>query len=63
MEGLILAAGCSSRFNSMDNSFKKYFLNLNNSNILSYIIAGMIKSGIRKINIVVSKISNKSKLM
>ncbi len=44
MEGLILAAGCSSRFNSMDNSFKKYLLKLNNSNILSYIIAGMIKA-------------------
>ncbi len=63
MEGLILAAGCSSRFNSMNNSFKKYLLKLNNSNILSYIIAGMIKAGIRKINIVTRKISNKSKFI
>jgi len=61
MEGLILAAGCSSRFNSMDNAFKKYLLKVNNSNILSYIITGMIKTGIRKINIVASKILNKSK--
>ena len=59
MEGLILAAGYSSRFNSMKYSFKKYLLKLNKSNILSYIIAGMIKTGIKKINIVVSKISNK----
>ncbi len=61
MEGLILAAGCSSRFNSMDNAFKKYLLKVNNSNILSYIITGMIKTGISKINIIASKISNKSK--
>ena len=61
MEGLILAAGCSSRFNSMDNAFKKYFLKVNNSNILSYIITGMIKTGISKITIIASKISNKSK--
>ncbi len=61
IEGLILAAGCSSRFNSLDNAFKKYFLKVNNSNILSYIIGGMIKTGISKINIIASKISNKSK--
>ena len=61
MEGLILAAGCSSRFNSMDNAFKKYLLKVNNSNILSYIITGMIKTGISKITIIASKISNKSK--
>lgn len=60
MDGLILAAGYSSRFNSMNKAFKKYFLKLNNSNILSYIIAGMIKTGIKKINIVTNKISNKS---
>ncbi len=60
MDGLILAAGYSTRFNSMNSFFKKYFLKLNNSNILSYIIAGMIKTGIKKINIVTSKISNKS---
>ena len=61
IEGLILAAGCSNRFNLMDNTFKKYFLKVNNSNILSYIIGGMIKTGIRKITIIASKISNKSK--
>jgi len=61
IEGLILAAGFSNRFNSMDNAFKKYLLKVNNSNILSYIIGGMIKTGIRKINIIASKISNKSK--
>jgi len=61
IEGLILAAGFSNRFNSMDNAFKKYFLEVNNSNILSYIIGGMIKTGISKINIIASKISNKSK--
>ncbi|TET01929.1 MAG: hypothetical protein E3J90_02975 [Promethearchaeota archaeon] len=61
MDGLILAAGCSSRFNSMDNAFKKYLLKVNNSNILSYIITGMIKTGISKITIIASKISNKSK--
>ncbi|MCK4282029.1 MAG: hypothetical protein KAX10_07935, partial [Candidatus Lokiarchaeota archaeon] len=60
MDGLILAAGYSSRFNSMNKAFKKYFLKLNNSNILSYIITGMIKTGIKKINIVTNKISNKS---
>jgi len=61
IEGLILAAGFSNRFNSMDNAFKKYLLKVNNSNILSYIIGGMIKTGIRKINIIASKISNKTK--
>lgn len=34
-------------------------MRLNNSNILGYIIAGMIEAGIRKIKIVASKISNK----
>ncbi|UCD00920.1 MAG: NTP transferase domain-containing protein [Promethearchaeota archaeon] len=59
LEGLILAAGYSSRFNFMDSRFKKYFLKLNNSNILGYVIAGMIKTGIKKIKIVTSKIFNK----
>ncbi|MBA7659301.1 Bifunctional IPC transferase and DIPP synthase [subsurface metagenome] len=45
----------------MDRRFKKYFLKLNNSNILGYIIAGMIKAGIREIKIVTSKIYNKMK--
>ncbi len=60
-QGLILAAGHSSRFNFVDRRFKKYFLKLNNSNILGYIIAGMIKAGIREIKIVTSKIYNKMK--
>ena len=58
VEGLILAAGHSSRFNFGDNRFKKYFLQLNNSNILGYIIAGMVKAGIRKVKIVTSNIIN-----
>ena len=61
LEGLILAAGESSRFNFIDSRFKKYFLKLNNSNILGYIIAGMIKTGIIKIKIVTSKTFNKLK--
>jgi choline kinase len=43
----------------MDSRFKKYFLKLNNSNILGYIIAGMNKTGIKKIKIVTSEIFNK----
>ncbi|MFX1499658.1 MAG: NTP transferase domain-containing protein [Promethearchaeota archaeon] len=61
IEGLILAAGYSSRFNFSDSRLKKYFLKLNNSNILGYIISGMIKAGIMKITLVTSKIFNKSK--
>lgn len=55
-EGLILAAGHSSRFKFIDKRFKKHFLKLHNSNILGYIIAGMIETGITKIKIVTSKI-------
>jgi len=61
LEGLILAAGYSSRFEFKDNRFKKYFLKLNDSNILGYIIAGMNKTGIKKIKIVTSEIFNKLK--
>jgi len=61
LEGLILAAGYSSRFEFKDNRFKKYFLKLNDSNILGYIIAGMSKTGIKKIKIVTSEIFNKLK--
>jgi len=61
VEGLILAAGYSTRFKLFGGSFKKYLLKLNNSNILGYIITGMVNAGIRKINIIASKISNKSK--
>ena len=60
-EGLILAAGNSSRFKFMDSRFKKYFLKLHDSNILGYIIAGMIETGITKIKIVTSRISNNLK--
>lgn len=60
-EGLILAAGYSTRFKLFGSNFKKYLLKLNNSNILGYIITGMVKAGIRKINIIASNISNKSK--
>ncbi len=45
----------------MDKRFKKYFLSLKNSSILGYIIAGMIKAGIREIKIVTSKIYDKMK--
>jgi len=61
LQGLILAAGRSSRFNFMDRRFKKYFLKLKDSSILGYIIFGMIKAGIREIKIVTSKIYNKMK--
>ncbi len=61
VEGLILAAGYSTRFKLFGSDFKKYLLKLNNSNILGYIITGMIKAGIQKINIIASKISNNSK--
>lgn len=61
LEGLILAAGASSRFNFLNSGFKKYFLKLNNSNILGYIIAGMIETGITKVKIVTSKIFSKLK--
>ncbi|MFW9866858.1 MAG: NTP transferase domain-containing protein [Candidatus Thorarchaeota archaeon] len=61
LEGLILAAGSSSRFNFNNSRFKKYFLAFNNSNILGYIITGMIKTGITKIKLVTSRIINKLK--
>jgi len=61
LEGLILAAGDSSRFKFIDSRFKKYFLKLNNSNILGYIVAGMTKTGIKKITVVTSGIFNKLK--
>lgn len=60
-EGLILAAGNSSRFKSFDGKFKKSFLGLRNSNILGFILAGMIETGITNIKIVTSKIYSKSK--
>ena len=53
LESIILAAGYSSRFNFDDDSYKKYLLPFERSNILNYVIAGMIVAGIHKINIVV----------
>ncbi|MFX0137956.1 MAG: NTP transferase domain-containing protein [Candidatus Hodarchaeota archaeon] len=61
IEGLVLAAGKSSRFNFKNNVFKKYFLKLNNSNLLCYILVGMIRAGIKKITIVSSKILMRKK--
>lgn len=53
LESIILAAGYSSRFNFDDDSYKKFLLPFERSNILNYIIAGMIVAGVHKINIVV----------
>jgi len=53
IESIILAAGYSSRFNFDDESYKKYLLPFERSNIINYIIAAMVKAGISKINIVV----------
>lgn len=53
LESIILAAGYSSRFNFDDDSYKKFLLPFERSNILNYVIAGMIVAGIRKINLVV----------
>ena len=60
-EGLILAAGNSSRFKFMDGRVKKYFLKLCNSNILGYIVSGMIETGMSKIKIVTSRIINNNR--
>ncbi len=53
MESIILAAGYSSRFNFENNSYQKFFLPFERSNILNYVIVGMLKAGIEKINIVI----------
>ncbi|MFX0186736.1 MAG: NTP transferase domain-containing protein [Candidatus Hodarchaeota archaeon] len=53
VESIILAAGCASRFDFRDSSYKKYLLPFARSNILNYIIVGMIKAGIKKINLIV----------
>lgn len=52
IEGLILAAGRSSRFHQLELSFSKCLLPLKDSNILNYIISGMVKARIYQINIV-----------
>jgi choline kinase len=55
IEGVILAAGYSSRFNFDDCTFKKFLLPLKKTIILNYVIAGMYSAGIRKINIIVDE--------
>jgi len=54
-ESIILAAGYSSRFNFKEKTFKKFLLPLKRSIILNYVIGGMVKAGINKINIVIDK--------
>ena len=60
IEGVILAAGYSSRFNFEDCSFKKFFLPLKKTIILNYVIAGMYYAGVRRINIIVDENVDKS---
>jgi len=60
IEGVILAAGYSSRFNFDDCSFKKFFLPLKKTIILNYVIAGMYSAGIRRINIIIDENVDKS---
>lgn len=55
MESIILAAGFASRFNFDNSSIKKYLLPFERSTILNYIIVGMIKAGITKINFIVDE--------
>jgi CDP-L-myo-inositol myo-inositolphosphotransferase len=62
LESIILAAGYCSRFNFDDNSYKKYMLPLERSNILNYIIIAMHKAGVKKINIIVDQIADTSYL-
>jgi choline kinase len=63
VEGVILAAGYSSRFNFDDSTFKKFLLPLKKTIILNYVIAGMYSAGIRKINIIVDENIDKSNLI
>jgi CDP-L-myo-inositol myo-inositolphosphotransferase len=60
LESVILAAGYSSRFNFKDNSYRKYLLPFERSNILNYVIVGMIKAGSSRINIVIDNKTEKS---
>lgn len=62
LESIILAAGYCSRFDFKDNSYKKYMLPFERSNILNYIIVAMDKAGIKKINIVVDNSVDISKI-
>ncbi len=63
MEGIILAAGFSSRFNFDDHSFKKFLLPLKKTIILNYVITAMYHAGIRTINIIVDEMVDKSNLI
>ena len=63
LEGVILAAGFSSRFKFEDSSFKKFLLPLKKTIILNYVIAGMYSANIRKINIVVDDMIDKTQLI
>ncbi len=63
MECVILAAGYSSRFKSPDVTFKKCMLPFKASNILNYIILALIKSGIRKVNIILDDKTDKNKII
>ncbi|MHA1689474.1 MAG: NTP transferase domain-containing protein [Promethearchaeota archaeon] len=61
IEGLILAAGKSTRFNFKNKHYKKYFLPLNNVSLLTYIISAMHDAGINRIHVVASRILNKKR--
>jgi len=61
LESIILAAGFSSRFNE-DSSFRKYLLPFERSNILNYVILGMTKAGISRINIIIDDKTEKSQI-
>jgi len=63
LESVILAAGYSSRFNFEDNSYRKYLLPFERSNILNYVILSMFKAGISRINIVIDDKTEKSKII
>ncbi|TFF98618.1 MAG: hypothetical protein EU540_07820 [Promethearchaeota archaeon] len=62
LESIILAAGFSSRFNE-DSSFRKYLLPFERSNILNYVILGMTKAGISRINIIIDDKTEKSQIL
>ena len=61
VEGLILAAGISRRFNFKNKHYKKYFLRLNKASLLAYIISAMHEAGIKSIHVVASRILNKKR--
>jgi len=62
LESIILAAGYSSRFNFENSSFRKYLLPFERSNILNYVILGMYKAGISRINIIIDDKTEKSQI-